>query len=346
MHTASVQHHTEVKASFEGLLPLSELKDLLLDCDILPLNNNSEREDNFTGFWNNIHPNVESKEEPKPIIKERPHSSRLTSSRLPSNLQIDFDTGKIMADFGSSRRVARKVSGRPKAEVVRFEQDNETKNHKGVFQNMYSVVLRAFGAKKDDETKNTEKRSSYPFTYSYANETSAESLGISDTSADDACMKRLMKENSRLRSQVSNIRRELQTGRKEKDLGLEANAVTVESKHSRNLDKNVRNWVKCAKGDTFRNESSSNEEFVQYRVVSYPGGSATTTNDPHPVAIYLKEKRRSKHGKKRSSREDSGLTRSKSSSIDFSSSLGMQDSSALTLMKEENERIAKNLGRN
>jgi hypothetical protein len=325
----TTEHFTETQANTAGLLKLEDLRILIRESAILPLDGSSTRPDNFKQFWNTIHPSIQKENSlfTKPSISNK--SSLLQLLGNSSNLLIDLETGKIKAEIGPKHKNRQDLGKPPRFSKVQFKRlGEERKENNGSSKpslGFVSSLLNAIGLSKGKDKKKI-KQSDFSQIEEFESPNNSE-----NNSLEEECIRRVMQENARLREQVSNIRKELRENPlkdNSEDLIAKIELETSrklarrKSNKSKFKDENIEKWVSNTNLHVPFATSDLSDTSNGNRIVSYPG--VHPKNDPpfirqnrlDPADSMMQVKRRPRGEKTKASRMDSGLARSKSNSLD------------------------------
>jgi hypothetical protein len=243
-------HITEKLAASSEPLGLDQLIHVLTESQILPLHDVFGHQESFHNFWKAIHQRTTDKENPvdqrkKPGVLER--RELLDQVPLTENLlatqTLDLDSGpRRPTNVGYGRKLPN--SG-PEQNTVHFEE-SEPKNPNigGVLSSLWKAkdALMGLVTSKKASTQPQPRRSSRnPFQVPESRKSSHSSaleLSTIHSSeelvpdlAPEVYIQRVMKENSRLRAEVMNIRNDLKQEKSGKISELEQRLRVLERKY-------------------------------------------------------------------------------------------------------------------
>jgi hypothetical protein len=275
----SNDEHVTEKLAVSKDLTLERLVNLLHDSKILPLDDMLGREESFDNFWKSIHDRSKQTVAPqKPGMLER----RELLEQVPINQQEDmfYDARNTLDIECGPRRPAhfltKRASSYGEHPTVHFEEEASKKNPNigGILTNIWKAkdaFMNMVGSKKEAPTPPPRKNSRNPFTMSDSRKTSYSSayelsnMDHADEDESDAAIKRVMRENSRLRAEVLNIRQDLG---KEKDHKLSE------------LEKRLHQLERKTKPKSERKDSKSQRWILeQQHLMNSPNSSASNVEE-------------------------------------------------------------------
>jgi hypothetical protein len=255
------EHITEKLTASEDPLNLDQLILVLRESQILPLHDVFGHQESFQNFWKAIHERAAPKEiqeesKKKPGVLER----RELFDQIPfaEELVLDIDSGPRRPTQSAFGR--RMPSYHHEQNTVHF-QDEPTKNPNigGVLSSLWKAkdaLIGLVSSKKTTPQLQPRKSSRNPFQNLDSRKSSHSSALEMSTihSAEDlnqdvnpeVYIQRVMKENSRLRAEVMNIRNDLQQEKEGKISELEQRLRLLERKHrpkSERKNSKSKAWV-------------------------------------------------------------------------------------------------------
>jgi hypothetical protein len=250
------QHESEKLAASKDSISLETLISLLQISHILPLGHGIERDESFRNFWKSIH-SLSLKNSPvrRPgVIEEQDQLDH-----IPINHEEELFDAKNIYDLESGQRrptqiLSRRLpSSNQEHTTVHFERETAKKsaNMDGLFSSIWKAkdAFMNLVGKKQLPSEQSRKNSRNPFQTGQSRKSSHSSAfelsqldsseKVSDTQHEsDAVIKRVMRENSRLRAEVMHIRQDLNKDKDHKLYALEKRLLDLERKKKPKIERN------------------------------------------------------------------------------------------------------------